>query len=236
MVRLLVLWGAVSWSYTWLKTFLPVLNPVSYDLLFDRLDTLLHFGINPNRFILAFFPYPLWWRFVDFTYGLFVPVAFASLGWFLSTLSTSERVRFSARFGLLWLLSCWIYLALPARGPCFVFEGDYMSARPSIPDQLRTQGILGNQYRILKRGASTPGPEFVPGWGTAAMPSLHVGGLAFLAFWARRKSRLLGHAFAILTLITFIGSLVTGWHYAIDGYAGFLLGAGCALARWPKRG
>ena len=234
-VRVLLFWGAVSWSYTWLKTFLPVTNPLTYDLLFDRLDTLLHFGINPNRFILALLPYPIWWRFVDFTYGLFVPVAFASVGWFLSTLSTSERRRFSARFGLLWILSSWIYLALPARGPCFVFENDYLGARPSMPDQLRTQGILGNQYRILKQGGGTPGPEFVPGWGTAAMPSLHVGALAFLAIWARRKSRVLGLAYAILTVITFIGSLVTGWHYAIDGYAGFLLGAGCALVRWPLR-
>ena len=31
--------------------------------------------------------------------------------------------------------------------------------------------------------------------------------------------------FFVLTFFTFLGSLVTGWHYAVDGYAGFLLAA-----------
>ena len=69
-VRILLFWGAVSWSYNWLKTFIPITNPVTYDLLLDRVDTALHFGVNPNRFVLAFFPFPAWWRFVDFSYGL----------------------------------------------------------------------------------------------------------------------------------------------------------------------
>ncbi|MEO6324032.1 MAG: phosphatase PAP2 family protein, partial [Thermoanaerobaculia bacterium] len=234
--RVLLFWLGVTWSYSWLKTFLPILNPVTYDIPLDRLDTLLHLGVNPNRFILAFLPFPGWWQFVDFSYALFLPVAVASFGWFVSTLATPERARFSTRFGLLWVLSAWIYLAVPARGPCFVFEGDYMGARASLPNQLRTQGILGHQYSILKKSGRTPGPEFVPGWGTAAMPSLHVGALAFLACWARRRSRRLAFAFCVLTVITFLGSLVTGWHYAIDGYVGILLGIACAVARWPMRG
>jgi membrane-associated phospholipid phosphatase len=34
---------------------------------------------------------------------------------------------------------------------------------------------------------------------------------------------------AFLALLTFVGSMLTGWHYAIDGYAGALLAWLCVL-------
>jgi membrane-associated phospholipid phosphatase len=62
------------------------------------------------------------------------------------------------------------------------------------------------------------------------MPSLHVGAQAFFMFFARRRSKVLFALFAALTAVTFFTSVVSGWHYAIDGYAGLLLAWACEAA------
>jgi membrane-associated phospholipid phosphatase len=55
------------------------------------------------------------------------------------------------------------------------------------------------------------------------MPSLHVGGHWLLMLWARRLARPLFMPAVVGTFLTFLGSLVTGWHYAVDGYIGIVL-------------
>jgi len=60
----------------------------------------------------------------------------------------------------------------------------------------------------------------------AALPSLHVGAHALFFFWFRRHQPRLAPLFALATGLTFLGSLATGWHYAVDGYAGILLAWG----------
>ena len=70
------------------------------------------------------------------------------------------------------------------------------------------------------------------------MPSLHVGAQAFLAIWAARRSKRLARTLWALTAVTVLGSLVTGWHYAIDGYAGLALAGAIAWlfgrATWQR--
>jgi hypothetical protein len=63
------------------------------------------------------------------------------------------------------------------------------------------------------------------------MPSLHVGVHFLFALWARRHAPRLFLPCTLATALTFLGSLTTGWHYALDGYAGMLLAWGAvALA------
>jgi membrane-associated phospholipid phosphatase len=89
---------------------------------------------------------------------------------------------------------------------------------------VEAQDALLAQYRAV-RGLGASGTEILiqPVYGVAAMPSLHVAAQAFLALWAARSSRRLSIGLWILTAITFWGSLVTGWHYAVDGYVGLAL-------------
>jgi hypothetical protein len=55
------------------------------------------------------------------------------------------------------------------------------------------------------------------------MPSLHVALHWLFALWAWRAARPLLVPWIIATLLTFLGSLATGWHWAVDGYAGVAL-------------
>ena len=41
--------------------------------------------------------------------------------------------------------------------------------------------------------------------------------------WARRRARPIFALAAVGTFLTFVGSIATGWHYALDGYAGIAI-------------
>ncbi len=74
---------------------------------------------------------------------------------------------------------------------------------------------------IASRGRTLE--QFSPAFGVAAMPSLHVAAHWLFALWAKRYARRLFLPLVLATGLTFFGSLVTTWHYAVDGYAGLLI-------------
>ena len=231
-LRFVLVTALAAYGYTWLKVFVPLLNPALFDAELARLDTAIHAGLNVNRFAIELLPFPAFHRALDAYYALFHATILGGLGWFASALSLRERARFAAGFVLLWLAGSWIYLAVPSLGPCYVFPGDTENVRSSLPLQTATQQLLIRQYRVVRelRSGGAEGMVLNPILGVAAMPSLHVAAQAFLAFFARKRSRPVFILFATATALTFYGSLVTGWHYAVDGYAGLLLGWLCVRA------
>ena len=68
--------------------------------------------------------------------------------------------------------------------------------------------------------------------GISAMPSLHVGLAVLIALVAGQRSRWLAAFLWIYAVLIQVGSVVLGWHYAIDGYAGALI----AGATWMAAG
>ena len=225
LLRLLAALTLTSYAYSWLKLAVPLLRP---DVLYDRglfhLETVLHFGVNPGRLLQGLFPYPALWNLLDTYYGAFIPTVMAGVGWFAATLSIRDRARFAAGFTLLWVLGSWLYLALPSLGPCYVLKDDYTAVRASMPSQSATMDLLFAHYGRVRAFHRHPeGTDLSPYLGVAAMPSLHVGAQAFLMHFARGRSRALVLLFAGLTVVTFFTSVVSGWHYAIDGYAALLL-------------
>lgn len=224
-VRLLAAMALTSYVYSWLKLALPLLRPnVLYDLGLFRLETALHFGVNPGRLLQGLFPYPALWRALDIYYWAFISTVIAGVAWFAATLSIRDRSRLAAGFALLWVLGSWFYLAVPSLGPCYVLKDDYTEVRASMPRQSGTMDLLFAHYERVRAFHRHPeGSELSPYLGIAAMPSLHVGAQAFLMLFARRRSRALFVLYATLTAVTLFTSVVSGWHYAIDGYAALLL-------------
>ena len=228
LVRLVAGASLVYYGHVWLKVIVPFLNPQLLDGSLARLDAAIHFGLNPGPFALGLFPWPFFLRAIDVYYAAFVPLTVAGMAWFLTAPSRPERARFAAGFALLWLLGAWIYVVVPSLGPCYVYAADYAQAAKNLPLQTATQKILMTHYRaLLGAAAQDETIRILPVLGIGAMPSLHVAAHAFLALFARRRSRPLFIFFAAATGLTFYGSLVTGWHYAVDGYAGLLLAALC---------
>ena len=227
--RVLLFVSLTSFAYSWLKVTLPLLRP---DILFDdvlyRIETALHFGVNPGLFLQGLFPYTALWRGLDRWYGVFIYSVLGGLAWFLSVLSTRERARFATGFALLWILGAWWYFAMPSLGPCFVIKDDYADVRAAMPGQSVVMDVLYGHYGRVRAFHRHPeGTDIYPYLGIAAMPSLHVGAQAFFAFFARRRSRALFLLYSAATAITMFAAIVSGWHYAIDVYAGLLLAWGC---------
>ncbi len=232
LARFLVMMALASYAYSWLKVAVPLLRP---DVLFDpelfRLETALHLGVNPGRFLQGLFPYPALWHALDHYYAAFILTVLAGLGWFAAALSIRDRTRFAAGFAFLWILGSWFYLAVPSLGPCYVLKDDYTQVRASMPLQSATMDLLFAHYgRVRALPRHPEGTDISPYLGIAAMPSLHVGAQAFLMFFARRRSRALFLLFALLTGVTFFTSVLSGWHYAIDGYAALLMAWLCEAA------
>ena len=228
LVRLLAIASLVYYGHVWLKVIVPFLNPRLYDGALARLDAAIHFGLNPGPLALGLFPWPGVLRAIDLYYAAFLPLTLAGMAWFLTAPSRPERARFAAGFSLLWLAGAWFYVFVPALGPCYAFPADWAEAAKSLPVQRTTQELLLAHYRALLAAAAAGATmKILPVLGIGAMPSLHVGAHAFLALFARRRSRPLFLFFAAAAILTFWGSIVTGWHYAVDGYAGILLAAVC---------
>jgi len=228
LARLLVFASLVYFGHVWLKILVPFLNPRLLDPALARLDAVLHFGLNPGPLALGLFPWPPVWRAMDVYYAAFVPLTMAGLAWFLSTPSRPDRARFAAGFALLWIGGAWLYVACPSLGPCYVFPAEWAEAGRSFPLQGAMQKLLMGHYQALRSAAARHETmRIIPLLGIGAMPSLHVAAHAFLAFFAWKRCRPLGLFFAAATVLTFYGSLITGWHYAVDGYAGLLLAFVC---------
>lgn len=138
------------------------------------------------------------------------------------------------------------YLIAPADGPCYaalVNESTAPDTRQHIqsfnfPVIRDIPDSYVNNYRTTKIWKAKSYQELLwrdrylffskiklPGvfYGIAAMPSLHVAAVTMLAIFLCKTNivfALLGIIFAILT---FIGSIFLQWHYAIDGYLGFIM-------------
>jgi PAP2 superfamily len=228
--RFLVFVSLTSFAYSWLKVTIPLLRP---DVLFDdilyRVETALHLGVNPGRLLQGLFPYAALWRGLDGWYAAFIYTVLVGMAWFVTVLSPRERARFATGFALLWILGGWWYLTMPSLGPCYVLKDDYADVRAAMPAQAAVMDLLYAHYGRVRAFHRHPeGTDISPYLGIAAMPSLHVAAQAFLALFARRRSRTLFLLYAAATAITMFSAVVSGWHYAIDVYAGLLLAWGCA--------
>ena len=88
--------------------------------------------------------------------------------------------------------------------------------------------LMANYQNVLKlmRGVNAP-LTFM--YGIAAFPSLHVAFQTFVFLWMRRIWISGQVLFGVFTLIILLGSIITGWHYLIDGIAGIVLALICYL-------
>lgn len=221
------MWGAIlltTYTYFWLKVNVPILNDRSWDQAFWDLDILLHFGISPSIFFTQLFNGNVLTGWMDLWYSVWKESVMLLSSGFLVLYQGRKRHRFTMATVLLWTFGAWGYVLLPAVGPIYVFMPHWIELLEQMPRATLAQSMLWKNYTTILSGlAGEQIHSFNPTQGVAAMPSLHVGAHAFLAFWAWRYLRPVFVVFLVATGLTFVGSVLTGWHYAVDGYAGILV-------------
>lgn len=208
-----------------LKSFIYIINPRVYDQQLFALDRVLHFGHSPTLFFVALFNQPAFLNFMDiyYTYVDYVLFLFGTSAMY-ALLDSRRRMQFGAAFVLMWIASTVLYLVVPSWGPAFSAT---QLVEPALQFMPRTRWLQAQIYRELSSLVRAPmAPRVVYFGSVAAFPSLHVAYVTLLAIAARHVARF-GFAIAIIAVALMqIGSVITGYHFMIDGYAGIAIAAG----------
>ncbi len=252
--RTVITLGAI-YLFVHLKHLALWWHHANYDRLLWDLDRKTHFGVQPNIWAMDFLRgnqtaavFFDWLYFAYFPYKLIVSVIFL-----MEPGGRKLSDQFFFACAMMWFFGGLGYIAFPADGPCYAVLSNFsipkenqshMFAYPvvrNIPESYVAEyenSMIGNaktyqaQLWISRqeflRGKNLPGVFF----GIAAMPSLHVAAVCFLAFFLFQVSILAGIIGVVYAIIIFLGSIFLQWHYAIDGYAGFLLAAATTFMSW----
>lgn len=218
-------------SFSSVKAMIPEIVPFYLDPALADLDRWLHLGIDPWRITHALLPGAWASMAINLVYVLW---AFAVWGFLLWQIALApdgpNRSRFLLSFALCWLLLGSLgAILLSSAGPCYFGQvapgGDpfaplmnmLYAQDAALKDIFPAFGLwsLGTQELLWRVHA---GDATMIGNGISAMPSMHVSMVVLMALAARRMSRRLGRIMTAFAVLTMIGSVHLGWHYALDGY------------------
>ncbi|HEX8154518.1 MAG TPA: phosphatase PAP2 family protein [Thermoanaerobaculia bacterium] len=226
-LRIIISATLVVFVYGWIKLVVPLHHPRLFDQELWNLDQTMLFGVSPNILVLDLFSNRALLRVIDWSYAYIFVASFVILmGYFLAEPSRRLRVAFTSGNSLMWIAGAWLYLLIPSLGPAYRFPDVYFAYADALKRTQYLQALLMRNYQNVIRVASHR-PATAPisiMFGIGAFPSLHVGLQTFAFFWMRKLWTAGEVLFAIFVFVILLGSLMTGWHYLIDGLAGFALG------------
>jgi hypothetical protein len=236
-VRLVLFGSLMVHTYFWIKLVVPLFHPTLYDQELWNLEQRMFLGYSPNIFLLDLFSQRIVLTAIDWSYAriFFVSMSVAFM-FFLSAPSRRLRAAFASGNTLLWLSGAWLYMLVPSLGPALRFPDVWLPFANGLTLTQHFQAILMQNYRAVARlpgGGKISDIQLM--FGVAAFPSLHVAFQTFVFLWMRRVWVYGEIVFGVFALVILIGSVVTGWHYLIDGLAGIVLAAICyrvAASMW----
>ena len=224
-------------SYGVLKMAMPLARPFVWDDVLARIDRILFLGTDPWRITHGLFGSQLPTRFIDVTYTLWVPLVM--IGVLVAALARPElRARYFLTFAQSWLLIGIVgaYL-LSSAGPCFSANigADTAVWFQPLMERLQAQddavGMGAVKWQAVLWESHVAG-EYGFGRGISAAPSMHNAICMLYVLATARAGLALRLATLLFALLILVGSVHTGWHYAVDG----LLGWAMTLAIWQWTG
>ncbi|MBX7136673.1 MAG: phosphatase PAP2 family protein [Oligoflexia bacterium] len=236
----------VIYFFLHLKHVVLFINPSNHDLFFWNLDRKLHFGVQPNIWLMQTFgsngelALLVDWLYIKyFDFKVLVSVLFLLE---LKGRLLTERYFFA--YALLWSIGGLAYLVAPTDGPCYAILGQHSvppelqqhvfqfpvttDIPPSYEEQYQAARIWNAkiyQEDLWKARFDLILNHRLPNYfyGIAAMPSLHVAAVAMIFIFLCALSSVAGFFGAIYFLAIWFGSVFLQWHYAVDGYAGLAM-------------
>lgn len=209
---------------TWTKVMLPIASPFWADGLLANADHAL-FRVDPWALAWQLFGWaaPL----VDRAYVTWAPLKFITLLFVFCMPESARKSRALVSYFLMMGTVAVSQFLLSSAGPVFYAQlglGSRFQHMPIEPWVQTAKTYLWQDY--LKSGGSIGG-------GISAMPSLHVAAALWMAFVWRSYQRHVGIlAFAYFIVIA-VGSVLLGWHYAVDAIAAVLI-TGTVWALAPR--
>ena len=231
-----------------LKGAIAVLSPFAWDETLMRLDQALHFGRLPHEYLGWVLERPAVVHALNVAYNLWFVVLIATM--FTAAVArrdTALRRQFMMAFMGIWLVGGFLVaMGFSSAGPCYYALIGLGDAYAPLMDALNevhrthtlwaldTQAKLWSGYVGARDGSA----------GISAFPSMHVAMAVLFAIYFSRRAPALGALLWVFAGVILCGSVVLGWHYAVDGYAGGAIAAliWTAAGRWaagpagPQRG
>ena len=211
---------ALQWAVImWLKVMLPLSVGFWADPALANIDHAI-FQSDPWRIA----HHVIGWATpaMDRAYASWAPVKFAVLCGVILAPQSELKARAMVSYFLFGCVCSLLQYALPSAGPIFFSAlgyGDRFSALQVEPWVETARAYLWRDY--LAGGGHV-------GSGISAMPSVHVAAALWIALVVRSylpRLQLLGFAYFLVILV---GSVLLGWHYAVDGIASCAI----TLAAW----
>ena len=223
-------------TFTFLKEAIPVINPFAWDTTFTRLDQFLHGGVDPYKLLTPIFANPPMTMLADTFYSLWF-----SLVYFFAFIAAMDREnplrrnRFLFAFFLCWIIGGSLLATIfSSVGPVYyqVFGyGDHFKPLLNILYEInQIQPIPALKLQAAMLEGYNNGSDLT---GISAMPSMHLVMAWLMVFQAFRYSKLLGWAMIGFALMIQLASVYLAWHYAVDGYAGFVVALICWKLAMP---
>jgi membrane-associated phospholipid phosphatase len=222
-------------TFSRLKAQIPVLQPFAWDQAFIELDRALHFGTLPHEYLHAIFGWHYSISFFTGIYNAWLFTMYFSLviACFLAP-DSQVRIRFLVAFVLTWAIGGnFLATMFSSVGPAYVADLGLGNTYASLMQRLEAHAATGaltviDTQRLLWTWYS--GDSNVNA--ISAFPSMHVASSTLIAIFAFRWHRWAGIGVTVFAVGIMIGSVLLGWHYAVDGYAGALV----ALLSWKFAG
>ena len=230
------------WSFSKIKTTMPLIMDYWADGLLAKLDRALHLGSDAwiyAHYMTDWLPI----RAVEVLYldgwgCLICGVQFVAL-------ALDSNQKRAAAYLCIYVLS-WVavgnVLALvflsvgPVYSDALLNEDSFADLNIALQESGIAQSVVGRLQDWLWQLHSLGETQF--GSGISAFPSVHVSVATVAAFYMHDMAR---HAvvsvIAVLIVLTILLlSVMIGWHYAVDGYASILIVAGLRYLLIVRRG
>ena len=170
---------------------------------------------------------------MNFAYNLwFLVLVAAFVACACATRRQALRHQYLMSFMLVWFVGGFLVaMGFSSAGPCYYARiglGDLYAAADVGAASGRRRSIRSGRSRaqdMLWQGFTGGRPGSA---GISAFPSMHVATATLFALAARRLHPWLFAAGLAYWAVIMLGSVLLGWHYAVDGYAGTLI----ALLAW----
>jgi hypothetical protein len=218
-------------SFAFLKDVIPVLRPFSWDVTFANLDRTLHFGVDPYRWLLPVLGAPKVVTALNAVYHFWFFLMFFVVTMACFTRRHADvRMTFLLAYVLTWAIGGNLLATIfSSAGPVYYARLGFGDTFQPLMDHLAAGAKISPVWALdlqeaLFEGYLGNGRQL----GISAMPSMHIASSTLMMIFVFQHSKVGGWCLAVFLFLIFLGSILLGWHYAIDGYAGALI----AVAMW----
>ena len=222
--------AAFFWAFACWKSAIPAVHPYAWDERIWTAGALIHGG-RMDQILAPWLGSPLALIALDRVYETWWFVLLGVIMWQIWQPQLENAKRFLLAFALVWVvLGIFLAMAFSSAGPIFArlitgsHRYDDLVARLQAANAVSPLMAVRGQAYLWEAHIKGVVP---PGGGISAFPSLHVGGATLCAMALWQRSRLLGALGWSYVALTWLASIMLGWHYALDGEVAVVAVAFC---------